>query len=184
MFNATFNNISVISWTSVLLVEETRVPRENHWSVASHWQTLSHNVVPTLSWVGFKLKTLEVVCTDFVGFTTTYAKFFAPLLYKLLLHLSIYFQYNFIFNKHPYSDEEILTVTFNNLTINYNWNVLLRPLIWNLTIPREDDNKGRYHSFLKIKFQAAKINMSVHTIEQNPCILNTKYVVNRSIRVM
>jgi hypothetical protein len=29
-FNATFNNISVISWRSVLLVEETGVPRENH----------------------------------------------------------------------------------------------------------------------------------------------------------
>ena len=28
MFNATFNNISVISWQSVLLVEEIRVPRE------------------------------------------------------------------------------------------------------------------------------------------------------------
>jgi hypothetical protein len=30
MFNATFNNISVISWWSVLLVEETGVPGENH----------------------------------------------------------------------------------------------------------------------------------------------------------
>ena len=54
MFNATFNNISVISWWSVLLVEETgvvrenrlrllveetAVPRENHLPVASHWQT-------------------------------------------------------------------------------------------------------------------------------------------------
>ena len=29
VFNATFNNISVISWQSVLLVEETGVPREN-----------------------------------------------------------------------------------------------------------------------------------------------------------
>jgi hypothetical protein len=28
VFNATFNNISVISWWSVLLVEETGVPRE------------------------------------------------------------------------------------------------------------------------------------------------------------
>jgi hypothetical protein len=27
------------------LVEETGVPGENHWPVASHWQTLSHNVV-------------------------------------------------------------------------------------------------------------------------------------------
>ena len=30
VLNATFNNISVISWWSVLLVEETRVPGENH----------------------------------------------------------------------------------------------------------------------------------------------------------
>jgi hypothetical protein len=36
MINATFNNISVISWRSVLLVEETGVPRENHRPVASH----------------------------------------------------------------------------------------------------------------------------------------------------
>ena len=41
MFNATFNNISAISWPSVLLVEETEVPRENHRPVASHLQTLS-----------------------------------------------------------------------------------------------------------------------------------------------
>ena len=29
-FNATFNNISVISWQSVLLVEEIGIPWENH----------------------------------------------------------------------------------------------------------------------------------------------------------
>ena len=34
MFNATFNNISVISWRSVLLVEEAEVPGENHRHVA------------------------------------------------------------------------------------------------------------------------------------------------------
>ena len=33
--NATFNNIAVISWRSVLLVEETGVPGENHRPVAS-----------------------------------------------------------------------------------------------------------------------------------------------------
>ena len=33
VFNATFNNISVISWRSVLLVDETG---ENHQPVASH----------------------------------------------------------------------------------------------------------------------------------------------------
>ena len=36
VFNATFNNISVISWRSVLLVEETGVPGENHRPVTSH----------------------------------------------------------------------------------------------------------------------------------------------------
>jgi len=45
VFNVTFNNISIISWRSVLLVEETGVSRENHRPVASHWQTLSHYVV-------------------------------------------------------------------------------------------------------------------------------------------
>jgi len=37
VFNATFNNISV------LLVEETGIPGENHRPITSHWQTLSHN---------------------------------------------------------------------------------------------------------------------------------------------
>ena len=45
VFNTTFNNISVIAWWSVLLVEETGGPGENHQPVASHGQTLSHNVV-------------------------------------------------------------------------------------------------------------------------------------------
>ena len=31
VFNATFNIILAILWQSVLLVEETRVPGENHW---------------------------------------------------------------------------------------------------------------------------------------------------------
>ena len=40
-----FNNISVISWLSVLLVEETGVPRENHRPAANHGQSLSHKLV-------------------------------------------------------------------------------------------------------------------------------------------
>ena len=36
VFNATINNISVISLLSVLLVEETGVSRENHQPAASH----------------------------------------------------------------------------------------------------------------------------------------------------
>ena len=42
VLNATFNNISVVLWWSVLLMEGAG---ENHRLVASHWKTLSHNVV-------------------------------------------------------------------------------------------------------------------------------------------
>ena len=45
VFNATFNNISVMSWQSVLLVEEIGGPLENHRLVASHRLSLSYNVV-------------------------------------------------------------------------------------------------------------------------------------------
>ena len=44
VFNATFNNISVILWRSVLWV-----PGENHQPVTSQWQTLLHNVVSSTS---------------------------------------------------------------------------------------------------------------------------------------
>ena len=43
-FNVTFNNISVISWRSVLLAEVSGVPGENHRAVVSHRQSLSPNV--------------------------------------------------------------------------------------------------------------------------------------------
>jgi hypothetical protein len=49
VFNATFNYISVISWRSILLVEETGVSGENHQPAASHLQTLSHNVILSTS---------------------------------------------------------------------------------------------------------------------------------------
>jgi hypothetical protein len=45
VLNATFNNISVILWRSLLLVEETRVSGENHWPVVSHWKILSAHKV-------------------------------------------------------------------------------------------------------------------------------------------
>jgi hypothetical protein len=46
LFTFTFNYISVISMRSILLVEETGGPEENHRPVAIHRKTLlSHNVV-------------------------------------------------------------------------------------------------------------------------------------------
>ena len=57
-----FNNISVILWLSVLLVEETGVPREMHWPTTSHRQTWSHNAVSR-----FELTTLVVIGTNCIG---------------------------------------------------------------------------------------------------------------------
>ena len=44
VINTTFNNISVISWRSVLLVGKTGGPGENHRPVTNRRQTLSINV--------------------------------------------------------------------------------------------------------------------------------------------
>ena len=69
VFNATFNNISVISWRSALFVEETGAQAQSHQPVASHWQTLSHNVVsstPHQEW-GSNSKALVVIGTDYTG---------------------------------------------------------------------------------------------------------------------
>ena len=45
VFNATSNDISVISWQSVSLLGEAGVPGENRRPAATHGQTLSHNVL-------------------------------------------------------------------------------------------------------------------------------------------
>jgi len=48
VFNDTLNNISFISWRSVLLVEETAdLPH-----CRKYWQTLSHNVVSSTPRLG------------------------------------------------------------------------------------------------------------------------------------
>jgi hypothetical protein len=64
MFNATFQYISVVSWWSVSLVEETAVTGENRRPVANHWQPISHN-----AFFGGRRGRYRMV----VGFTMTYA---------------------------------------------------------------------------------------------------------------
>jgi hypothetical protein len=66
VLNITFKNIAVLSamsWISVLLVEETAVPGENHRSVAYHIMLYRVH----LAWVGFDLTTLVVIDTDYTG---------------------------------------------------------------------------------------------------------------------
>ena len=57
VFNASFSNISVISWRSVLLVEETVVPGENHRPIAylKHkcWNTNIVNLIKARIYMKF-----------------------------------------------------------------------------------------------------------------------------------
>ena len=92
VFNATFNNISVISWRSVLLMEETE---ENDRPFVSNWQTLSHNVVSSTP------RHAQVVVN-----TTT---MMAPFHLKLLIMKNIT---TFVFFKHRIYKEELPNFTF------------------------------------------------------------------------
>ena len=64
VFHATFNNISV------LLVEEDRVPRKINPYAATHWQTLSHNVVSNneaMSGIQTHNFSGDIIGTDCIG---------------------------------------------------------------------------------------------------------------------
>jgi hypothetical protein len=63
VFNATFNNISAISWQSVLLMEETGGPRENH-DLSQVIDKLFHIILYTSPWSRFELTTSVVIGTD------------------------------------------------------------------------------------------------------------------------
>ena len=56
-FNATFNNISAISWRSVLLVEETGVLEEHHCDLSQ--VTDKRCMEYTSPWTGFKVTTFS-----------------------------------------------------------------------------------------------------------------------------
>ncbi len=60
VFNATFNNISVILWRSVLLMEETGVQGENQRPAVSHFQTSLTNDCLLHCNIGYRRRPLEL----------------------------------------------------------------------------------------------------------------------------
>jgi hypothetical protein len=91
VFSATFNNISAISWRSVLLVEETGVPRENYRPVESHWlyhimlcktyslESLSRFPVPTRDSLQDDIKTTFEEVEEKVDNNLYYCSLFTPI---------------------------------------------------------------------------------------------------------
>ena len=69
VLNASFNNISVVSRWSVLVVVENGVPGENYRPVVSHWYTFFTycGIEYTSPWTGFELTTLVSIDTDCTG---------------------------------------------------------------------------------------------------------------------
>jgi hypothetical protein len=63
VFNATFNNILVISWWSVLLVEDP----EKITDMSQVTDKLYHIMLYTLPWAGIESTTSVVICTDCIG---------------------------------------------------------------------------------------------------------------------
>jgi hypothetical protein len=124
MFNATLNNISVISCRPVFLVEETGVPVENYWPVANHWQTLSDNVVH-LALIGIR--------THNISSDRSAVMLILTVLITILLHIIISVTFHCICSsgkqgKYWYSNSNTIFKwhfpILEWVIVRYNWNMV------------------------------------------------------------
>jgi hypothetical protein len=117
VFNATFNNVSIISWWSVffLLVEETGVPKEKHRPVEVTDKLLSQNVVssiPLHEWDS-NSQLLVVKGTDCIGSCKSN---YNNITTKTALYIYIYI---YITSEKPVNDQSYGVLDRYGITILY-----------------------------------------------------------------
>ena len=114
VFNATFNNISVILWRSILLTKETRVHRENHRPATSLTNFITYCCIRHSSpWTGFKLTTLVVIGTDCTNSCKSN--------YNTITTMTAPNNITEIIKKNIYSSEYFFTFLEMHLCINCHW---------------------------------------------------------------
>jgi hypothetical protein len=79
------STIFQLSWRLVLLVKETGVPGENHRSVASHWQTLSHVMLYRVH-LAINMHTLSLNI-KFICRNARIAEYFSSVSYRVQINL-------------------------------------------------------------------------------------------------
>jgi hypothetical protein len=94
VFNATFNNISVTLWRSVLLVEDRGVLGKKHRPVASHWQTCLNLNQSLLIWSIISYLFIELYCEHHASIVV----YFLNLQIKVLSKNSFFFFIILIFS--------------------------------------------------------------------------------------
>ena len=122
-------------------MEETGVTEENYIPIASHWHTLSHNVVH-LARAGFELTRLVVIGTDCIGsYKTVCYIHWLDLIFKILKKTWIFIKChhstilkcrkimtsNQRLSKNTCTDKFILNISHKHLNClrNYKYHVLL-----------------------------------------------------------